>query len=305
MPDSNVPPTNPTAPPRMFPTVRLIGELPEPELQQTLKDLGVQPAPAERDAKIRAAWFAGTGAWKYTTHQFGYIHPFDKPGPTEIKSVGEIGKDDTLVSQRIDIHLNRLRVFEYPGSGQHRILFTFKAQNQLETMPEPVSFSQLFRARDNSAVAVKGYPIFLGLSVGKIGAAFQGFTINVKNDNDEALLSFMESDIFKSGLGLLKTAQPALQPLTDMTVGVSKALAGRHRNVAVQDFYLGLDFLPTSGGARLAVGDYIAAQVPSETALNWTEWIYDTNVGTIVKKSDSSQSLPYNYVVFGVSKHPE
>lgn len=305
MPPSKRPSGKPSRPPRMFPTIRLIGELPPPELQKTLQELGVQPAAAKRGAPIRAGWLTSTGAWKYATHQFGYIPPSDKPGSSEIRSVGAIQADQTLVDQRIDIHLNRLRVFEYPGSGQHRILFTFKAQNQLEKMAEPVSFSQLFRARDDAAVAVRGYPIFIGLNVGKVGAAFQGFTVNVKNDNDEALLSFLDSDAFKSGLSLLKTAQPALKPLMDITQGVTRALAGRNKNVAVQDFYLGLDFLKTSAGARLAVGDYIAAQVPTETALNWSDWYYDSNIGTIVKKADSTQSLPYNYVVFGVSKHPE
>jgi hypothetical protein len=172
-------------------------------------------------------------------------------------------------------------------------------------MPEPISFSQLFRARDDAAVAVKGYPIFIGLSVGKVGAAFQGFTVNVKNDNDEALLSFLDSAPFQSGLGLLKTAQPALKPLMDLTLGVTKALAGRNKNVAVQDFYLGLDFLENSMGARLAIGDYIAVQVPNETAINWSDWRYDPHVGTIVNKNDATEGLPYNYVVFGVSRHPE
>lgn len=304
MPDSNMP-SNPSRPAHMFPTIRLIGELPQAELEKALQDLGVQPAPTEHGGPIRASWWASTGAWKWSTHQFGYISPSGNSASKEIKSVGEIQADKTLVDQRIDIHLNRLRVFEYPGPGQHRILFTFKAQNQLEKMSEPVSFSQLFRARDDAAVAVKGYPIFIGLNVGKVGAAFQGFTVNVKNDNDDALLSFLDSDTFKSGLSLLKTAQPALKPLMDITLGVTKTLAARNKNVAVQDFYLGLDFLETSVGARLAVGDYIAAQVPTETALNWSEWYYNTHIGTIVKKSDSTKSLPYNYIVFGVSKHPE
>jgi hypothetical protein len=300
-----MPDLNASRPPRMFPTIPLIGELSQPELEKTLKDLGVQPAPAEPGAPKRAVWWKSTGAWKNPTHQFGYISPSGRPGSKEIKSVGDIEVDTALVDQRIDIHLNRLRVFEYPGSGQHRILFTFKAQNQLEKMSEPVSFSQLFRARDDATLAVRGYPIFIGLSVGKVGAAFQGFTVNVKNDNDEALLSFLDSDAFKSGLGLLKTAQPALQPLMKLTLGVTQALAGHNKNVAVQDFYLGLDFSGTSMGARLAVGDYIAAQVPKETSINWAEWHYDSHVGTIVRKTDSTEGLPYNYVVFGVSKHPE
>jgi len=292
-------------PVRMFRGIKVIGELPSTELKQTLQDLGVQPAPARRGGPVRAGWWASTGAWKHTTHQFGYIAPSGNPGAKQIKSIGDIKADKSLANKRINIHLNYLRVFEYPGSGQHRILFTFKAQNQLEKMSESVNFSQLFRARDNSAVAVRGYPIFIGLNVGKVGAAFQAFTVNVKNDNDEAILSFLDSDSFKSGLNLLKTAQPAIKPLADMTLGVTRALVSRNKNVAVQDFYLGLDFQGTSAGARLAVGDYIAIQVPSETTINWTEWQYDSHIGTIVNKNDSKKGLPYNYVIFGVSKHSE
>jgi hypothetical protein len=285
---------------RMFPTIPVIGELSGPALQKKLQEMGHPIPPATSGSPKKAGWWTGTGAWKHTTHQFGHIAPSTR----DIKGVDEIEADKNLANQRIDILLNRLRIFEYPGSGQHRILFTFRAQNQLEKMPEPISFSQLFRAEDNAAVAVKGYPIFIGLSVGEVGAAFQGFTVNVKNDNDEALLSFLDSAPFQSGLGLLKTAQPALKPLMDLTLGVTKTLAGRNKNVAVQDFYLGLS-LADNRGARLATGDYIAVQVPNETTVHWSDWRYDPHIGTIVNKKDSTQGLPYNYVVFGISRHPE
>jgi hypothetical protein len=308
---------------RMFPDVPTIGELTGDELQRALEELGdVSPSTGsgsqaskelgeaspstEPDSQRRGIFGSGTvQPWQHATHQFGYVAPStDRFSPQGIVPVGRIEPDESLVNQRINIHLNYLRVAKYPGSGQHRILFTFKAKNQLDQMPEPISFSQLFRARDNEAIAVVGQPIFIGLNVGQIGAAFQGFTVNVQNDNDEALLGFLDSPAFKSGLTLLRTAQPALTPLMDMTLGVTKALAGRNKNVAVQDFYLGLGFSSSTMGARLACGDYLAAQVPTPTSINWTEWHYDPNVGTIVNIKDSRFGLPYNYVVFGISRHP-
>ncbi len=294
-------------PPRMFANVSTIGELTGPELDKTLEELGEVPPPAEPGGKRRGVFGSGTiQPWQYTTHQFGYIPPSaGKFSAQSIMPVGQIEADKSLAGQRINIHLNYLRVAKYPGKGQHRILFTFKARNQLAKMPEPISFSQVFRARDNAAVAITGYPVFIGLNVGDIGAAFQGFTVNVKNDHDEALLSFLDSAPFQAGLKLLRTAQPALTPLMDMTLGVTKALAGRNKNVAVQDFYLGLDFLPNTMGARLATGDYVAAQVPAPASIKWNEWHYDPNVGTIVSINDSTVGIPYNYVVFGVSRHPE
>jgi hypothetical protein len=54
---------------------------------------------------------------------------------------------------------------------------------------------------------------------------------------------------------------------------VTKAIARRHRNVPVQEFYLGLDFGSTATGARLAEGSYLAVQVPEavQTVWDWEE----------------------------------
>ena len=50
--------------------------------------------------------------------------------------------------------------------------------------------------------------------------------------------------MFKAGLKLAATAQPAIRPLSQMALGLTKGIAARHRNVSVQDFYMGLDFQP-------------------------------------------------------------
>ena len=64
----------------------------------------------------------------------------------------------------------------------------------------------------------------------------------MSNDADEKFLDFLESDVFKSGLKLATAAQPAVAPLSGLALGLTKTIAGRNRNVAVQDFHLGLDF---------------------------------------------------------------
>jgi hypothetical protein len=90
----------------------------------------------------------------------------------------------------------------------------------------------------------------------------------------------------------LKTAFPEFRAR-----GEGKSRDGtRWVHIGTNDTYLAL------GQAK---ADYIAAQMPSETAIRWTDWQYDPQVGTIVSKKDSTESLPYNYVVFGVSRHPE
>jgi hypothetical protein len=134
--------------------------------------------------------------------------------------------------------------------------------------------------------------------------AFRCFTVNVKNEQDEALIGFLDSDVFRAGLRLLSAAQPAVAPLSAMAYSLTKALAGRSRNVPVQDFYLGLDFGTDPMGARLALGSYLAVQVPEakQAVWDWDEWAYNPSTGQVVKKADKKELLPYNYVVFGVSR---
>jgi hypothetical protein len=166
-------------------------------------------------------------------------------------------------------------------------------------------FNATFRALEGQEAAVLGYPIFVGLNIGGDGLALRCFTVNVKNDDDEKFLAFLESDVFRSGLKLATTLQPAIAPLSAMAVGLTKAIAGRHRNVPVQDFYMGLDFGSVSTGARLAQGSYIAVQIPDklERIWDWNEWTYDGTTGHIVAKNDQRTLIPFNYIVFGVSRH--
>lgn len=73
---------------------------------------------------------------------------------------------------------------------------------------------------------------------------------------------------------LLTTAQPAIAPFTAISLGLVKSLAKRNKNVPVQKFDLGLDFDNAALGIRLAEGNYIAVQVPNETAIDWSKWVY-------------------------------
>jgi hypothetical protein len=134
--------------------------------------------------------------------------------------------------------------------------------------------------------------------------AFHFHTVNVKNEADETFLDFLEGDIFKSGLTLATTAQPAIAPLAGMALALTKSIAKRNRNVSVQDCYLGLDFAGTTMGARLAAGDYIAVQIPEnlQRVWYWDDWVYDARAGLVVSRADPTALIPYNYVVFGVSR---
>jgi hypothetical protein len=184
------------------------------------------------------------------------------------------------------------------------VLFDFYARNQVPGGGEDLHFNATFRVREGERAAVAGYPIFIGLNVGSEGVAFRCHTVNVKNDADEGFLDLLEGNTF-AGLKLATTAQPAIAPLANIALGLTKSVAKRNRNVSVQDFYLGLDFAGTGMGARLAQGDYIAVQIPEglRRVWRWDDWVFDQNSGLIVDQADNDKLIPYNYVVFGVSRY--
>lgn len=244
--------------------------------------------------------------WQHTAHAFGYLAPVP-PGSSAqpIQHAGNIAPDALLKKARIKITLDGLRVAAYPGGGMHRVLFDFYAQNQVGSGVENLHFNATYRVQEGERAAIIGYPIFVGLNVGSDGVAFKCFTVNVQNDQDEAFLGFLESDVFKSGLKLAQVVQPAIAPLSEIAVGLTKSIAARNRNVPVQDFYMGLDFSAIAMRARLAEGSYIAVQVPEklQTVWNWTDWVYSPANGQVVNKADATQMIPYNYIVFSVSRY--
>ena len=250
-------------------------------------------------------------SYLHTAHAFGYLAPAP-PGDAKlpIRHAGNIAADPSLRGTkekpvRITIRLDFLRMADYPGGGTHRILFDFYAQNQVPGNFEPLHFNTTLRAYEGESAAVIGYPIFVGLNVGGEGVAFRCFTVNVKNDEDEKFLGFLESDVFKNGLRLATTAQPAIAPLSELAVGLTRSIAARNRNVPVQDFYMGLDFTNIATGARLAEGSYIAVQIPQtlQSVWEWSQWVYEPQRGQIVNKDVAGELIPYNYVVFSVSRY--
>jgi len=244
--------------------------------------------------------------WQHTAHTFGYIgQPETGEEALSIEPAGTIAADDTLKNSRVKITLDHLRVADYPGRGMHQVLFDFYAQNQIPSNVEHLHFNATYRVQEGEHAAVIGYPIFVGLNVGCEGVAFKCRTVNVKNDKDEAFLGFLESDAFKEGLRLATTAQPAIGLFSETALGLTKAIGQRHRNAPVQDFYMGLDFSTIATRARLAEGSYMAVQIPESftTVWRWDEWTYDRSSGRVVNKSDKTQLVPYNYVVFSISRY--
>jgi hypothetical protein len=244
--------------------------------------------------------------WAHSAHTLGFIAaaaPADGEAQA-IQNAGSIASERSLQGQPLRIALNALCIASYPGFGMHNILLDFYAQSQADDGTEHLHFNASYRVQDGEHSGVIGQPIFIGARVGTSGLSLRCLTVNVKNEEDERLIGFLDRDVFKMGLKLLHTAQPAIAPLSEMALGLITGMAKRARNVPVQDIYLGLDFGSTAGGARLAQGTYVAVQIPETQVLawRWDDWVFDPVAGRIVLKSDRSTLIPYNYLAFAVER---
>jgi hypothetical protein len=300
-----------------FNDIPVLGKLSATEMEIKLRELGEDKAekqtrqPAQNISESYygpniIAGLLGSRKWKHTAYAFGYIAPVSSiKRPLSICHAGNLRPDVTLKNKRIKISLGALRLADYPGYGTHHVLFDFYAQNQVPSATEHLHFNVAYRVREGERAAVLGYPLFLGLNVGNEGVCFKCYTVNVKNEEDESALSFLESDVFRAGLKLATFAQPVIAPFATMAYNLTKTIAKRARNTPVQDFTLGLDFNLSAMGARLAEGSYIAVQIPEaiQLAWDWDEWAYDPGSGQLVWKKDGKTLIPYNYIAFNVNKY--
>lgn len=308
---------------RWFDDVPVVGKMAPEQAAAKLRELGEDELAGAPDDLERAAKRAGSPAatrgfgdwwpfgdkpWQHTAHTFGYIAPAPpQSAALPIQHAGNIAPDHSLKNSRIKITLDGLRVADYPGRGIHRVLLDFYAQNRRDDQIEHLHFSATYRVRDKENAAVLGYPLFVGLQVGGDSVALKCFTINVKNEDDGGFLGFLESDVFRYGLQLGAFAHPALTLFSEMAYGITRAIARRTKNVPVQDFHLGLDFSNVPTRARLAEGSYLAVQIPDsiQSTWDWSAWEFSPNSGRIAKREDPTQLIPYNYLVFGVSRYEE
>jgi hypothetical protein len=279
------------------------GKMDASQKMHKLRELEDRPeieAMNEYEASGRRNFFEKE-AWQHTEHQFGYIQNGTSTS-LEIIDSGSVNPDKKLMNSKIDIRLNRFRVYNYPGNGMHRVLLNFNTNASEDGKSQAINFNQVYRAQEGQGAGVIGYPIFNGLNVGLSGIGFSVFTINVSNDIDEEVLSLMESSEFSKGVELINTSVPIIGTFSSLMLGVAKMIGKRNRNVPVQDFYIGLDFGDDKLGAHLRSGSYIAVQAPSDN-WDWSKWVFDTKTGTIIGKN--KEILVYNYIVFGISKHTE
>jgi hypothetical protein len=296
----------------------VIGALPRAEAAQMLAAAEIQEEPSSQfktleHAKSKSKATSGDQTqefayknlssgevWRYTTHAFGFIPAGESTGTqaVPIQHAGQITPDVSLKGAPVKVTLDRLRVAEYPGRGAHLVLFDFYAQSKNR---EDIRFNQTYRIGQGQTAAIIGFPIFIGLEVGDEGVQFRCYTVNVKNESDAKLLDFMQGDVFKNGLKLVNQINPVIPVVTGFAKGITEAILSRNNNIPVQQFFMGLDFSNIQSRAKLAQGSYVVVQVPSDD-WDWSKWEYHPDTGRITTKTPPIHDIPYNYVIFSVSK---
>lgn len=297
----------------MYEDVPVLGRMSAADASRKLRDVGetayadlLENVPLEKAETFSVFGLGKEPKYAHTAHSFGYIgldNSLDKA--LQIHSVASVEGDESLRGSRIRITLDGIRVADYPGNGIHRVLFDFYAHNQVAGDVEHLHFNSTLRIAEGESAAVVGYPIFVGLTVPADGVALKCLTVNVKNDDDERLLAELESDVFRSGLKLATTLQPAIAPLAGLATALTKSVASRTRNVPVQEFYLGLDFGKVATRAHLREGSYVAVQIPEKFSViwDWSKWVFHRSSGRIVGRDEETLLVPYNYIIFSVSKY--
>ena len=225
----------------------------EPEMPESLNVLGLR-GPKARHLVCWITYLALASRLRGLTLRMPLATRSATPGNEllEIRQVGNVSADVSLKNGQIAITLDRLRVAKYPGSGEHLVLFTFNAQNHSKDNSEELNFGTKFRVLDGEQAGLISFPIFEGLHVAAKGVRLKCRTVNVTNSDDQSFLSFLDSDVFNSGLKLVTTVQPALAPLSGFVLGVARSLLKRNENKSVQDIDMGLNFGTLPGQAHLA-----------------------------------------------------
>jgi TIR domain len=298
---------------RWLDDIPVIGDLPPEPAAARLHQVGEDEVAKTLEAARKKSshigkqwWDLPDKPWLHTAHVFGYLSSASTGNmPGVIRSAENIPVDPTLKNARVKIFLDRLRIASYPGRGMHRVVVHFSTQNHLPHKTEDLHFSAMYRVREGEHAALRGYPIFVGLQVGNEGIRLRVRTIDVKNDQDEALLTLLDSAVFKNGLHLITTVQPALVPLSELALGLTRMLLAHHGNISVQDIDLGLGFSALLTRPHLAEGSYLAIQIPENLApvWDWEKWVYDPLSGLVVKRDNHQQTIPYNYLIFSISRY--
>lgn len=281
-----------------------LGNRTDEEIADFLESLGdIEGAREMREAGIRAQSMARLlgKPWIHTSHVFGYIEEGCRSeARAPIMSALAAAPDRSLVGSQIKVTLDAFQIAEYPGFGQHTVLFDFKGRDQAGDEAQDLQYASVLTINDYDRAAVNGVPIFTGLTVPPDGLSFKAKTILVASKGDQALIDALQSSVFQDGLKLMGHLQPALPQLVSLVGGITQNLLKRRKNEQIQLFDLGLDFSESRTSARLRRGSYVVVQVPGASMWRWESWAFDQHTMSVVDAD--GKPAPYNTIVFGVTQ---
>lgn len=281
-----------------------LGDRTDEEIAEFLELLDDHEGARElREAGIRGQGIARLlgKPWTHTSHVFGYIeegHSSDARVPIMPAFAAE--PDPSLIGSQIKVTLDAFQVAEYPGFGQHTVLFDFKGRDQAGDEAQDLQYASVLTINNHDRAAVSGVPIFTGLTVPPDGLSFKAKTILVASKSDQALMDALQSSVFQDGLKLMGKLQPALPQLVSLVGGITQNLLKRKKNEQIQLFDLGLDFSNSRTSARLRRGSYVVVQVPGVSMWRWQSWFFDQHTMSVMDAK--GKPTPYNTIVFGVTQ---
>lgn len=274
---------------------------------QYLRDIGDDEAAAKLHTKggtgqgLGLSWF--DQVYGHTGVLIGYIPATATKAVSDIENAVTLPPDPTLKNTRVKITLERLYVHCYPGRGQHEIICEFTGKNQAGGEREEMQFALTTQANDGAAASINGAPIFLGVTVGNNGIAFEGRTINVGSKGDEDFVAALSGGPFRDGLSLLTTVQPALKPFVGLASSVVGAILKRSKNKQIHSFNLGFDFSESQTSVALRHGSFAIIQT-DDHEWDWSKLAWNAGSQRIVWK-DTGASIPFNYLVLKISPFEE
>jgi len=300
--------------PQWFEELTVLADLPPRQLLKQLRDLDETAAARALELRLadpehgytfdcgEIAELAET-PWYQSGQAVGYVavaEPVDDL--VAIRPAAQIAADAGLVRRRVNIDLTAFRAAKYPGGEAHRVLFHFDAVQQWPDGEEYLHFSTSRRVRQGEPAPDLAQPIFAGLTVGPRGLDLRYAAIKVKQ-TDQAFVEFLEADVYRSGLRLLSLRQPVTALYSRMAEELTRKIGGSSAPIAKR--LLGLDFNPRGTSAPLALGTYLAAQIPEARELRWSweGWRFHPASGRIVDEAE--EAFPYNYLALSVHRYPE
>lgn len=250
---------------------------------------------------IRWPWNRDPQPWEFP-YAYGFIPHDDPSDEITLQNVTTVAPDLSLKGSQVVVSLDRLRVFDFPGSGRHNVLFKFTANNFIEGTEQQLSFNQTFKIQEGQIAPITGYPVFIGLSVGDVVLQFQTEIVNVSNDSDNTLLNVLDSPVFNNGLKLLNKINPIVPVVSEYATGITRMILSRNKNIQIPAPTMGLYFDSISLRPKLAQGSYMAIQMPDPDTFEWNQYSYNRHSGALRRKDRPNEDLRYNYFVFSISK---